>query len=90
MSSPGPASVNAGIKVGRGQMAFMPEQLANELVRSRVGVEHDLSCQMPELMRVHFHAEMSGKCFLNRDCDRVRMFWITCQIHKDPIWTLAR
>src|SRR4029453_14848311 len=70
VSSSGPAGVDAAVKVCCRLQVLVPQQLAYQLVRARVGVEDDLGCQMTELVGAEFHPKMPQNGLLDSDLNR--------------------
>ena len=89
VSSSGSAGVDAGVEVRGRVQILVSQQLADQLIRPRVGVEGDLGCQMPELMRSDFHAQMPQNGCLDGDLDRSLASRLARQGDEHRIGTLA-
>jgi hypothetical protein len=71
VSSSGPLSVDAGVE-GRGRFQIrVPQQLSDQLVSTRVGIEDYFRCEMAELVRSDFHSQISQNSFHDSDRNRI-------------------
>ena len=62
MRSSGTARVNSGVERCGGSQTGVTQELADQFVGPRIGVEDDFCGEMPELMWSDFQSQIPGPC----------------------------